>query len=87
MRAPSRTRHPRPAHLDQDLGEELDLTDLLSDSMIAKVQAVPVPLKAPETPFDLGKSLGLDMEPTKPSPPAAATPGGKPAASMHSARI
>src|SRR5262245_1281061 len=85
--APSRSRHPRPAHLDQDLGEELDLTDLLSDSMIAKASVVEQPhqpppatapapaLKIPTTAFDLGKALGLDMEPTKPSAPAAAPAG------------
>ena len=56
--APSRTRHPRPKHLDEDLGEELDLTDLLSDSMIAKIDATPAPPKAPMTPFDLGKTPG-----------------------------
>src|SRR5262249_32967854 len=52
--------------LSEDLGEELDITDLLND-----------PLVKPETPdtFDLGRALGIDMRETR-VPPAKA--GNKP---------
>jgi type VI secretion system protein len=90
MPAPSRTRHPRPAHLDQDLGEELDLTDLLSDSMIAKgLTAEPAPAaKTAPTAFDINKALGLDIEPansTSPAPSPAA--GGRPTRSGFSSLL
>jgi type VI secretion system protein len=86
---PSRTRHPRAAHLDQDLGEELDLTDLLSDSMIAKGLELPTsPAKAPAPAFDINKALGLEMEATKPPPPApSAAAGAKPTRSGFSSLL
>ncbi|HLS80691.1 MAG TPA: type VI secretion system-associated FHA domain protein TagH [Steroidobacter sp.] len=49
----------------EDLGEELDLTDLLSDSMIARGGAAigapaAKPAAKPAQPFDLAKALGLE---------------------------
>ena len=46
----------------EDLGEELDLTDLLSDSLITAgpQKAAPVPLAASAQPFDINAALGLD---------------------------
>lgn len=89
MPAPSRTRHPRPKHLDEDLGEELDLTDLLSDSMIAKgIVELPASAKTPAAAFDINKALGLDMEPTKPAPPAPSpAAGAKPTRSGFSSLL
>lgn len=59
----------------EDLGEELDLTDLLSDSMITRgpQKAAPVPLTASAQPFDINKALGLDR-PHKPTTAPAAKP-------------
>jgi type VI secretion system protein len=71
-----RNRPSKPAAAQiEDLGEELDLTDLLSDSMITPgpQKAAPVPLTAAAEPFDVNKALGLDL-PSK----AAAPAGGKP---------
>jgi type VI secretion system protein len=47
----------------EDLGEELDLTDLLSDSLITAgpQKAAPAPLTAAAEPFDINKALGLDV--------------------------
>lgn len=73
--APPRVRasaRKTPAAPSEDLGEELDLTDLLSDSMITRgpQKAAPVPLAASAQPFDINKALGLDSQPK----PAAAAP-------------
>lgn len=59
-RPASRRGSPKP---EEDLGEELDLTDLLSDAAMKTVE----PSKpAPAGPFDLGKALGIDLQPTRP---------------------
>ncbi|HKQ16036.1 MAG TPA: type VI secretion system-associated FHA domain protein TagH [Steroidobacteraceae bacterium] len=82
MPAPPRVRnksnvktHPRAT--DGDLGEELDLTDLLSDSAIAPAPAVPPPLRAPSSsssPLDLESALALDSDDLKAMGPIPAAP-------------
>lgn len=77
---PKRVRNAAPK-VEEDLGEELDITDLLSDSLI---KHMPEPIKAPASPLDFGKALALDPQPAKPTPaspppPAATVP--KPARS------
>lgn len=77
QRAPSRRPEPAPI---EDLGEELDLTDLLSD---ASVKPAPPPAKLPQmtSAFDLGRALGIDLQPPPPKPaasPRTNTVPGKP---------
>jgi type VI secretion system protein len=81
MPAPPRVRnkssvktHPRAT--DNDLGEELDLTDLISDSAIAPAPAMPPPLRAPtsSTPLDLESALALDSDDLKAMGPVPAAP-------------
>lgn len=62
-RVPSRRGSPKP---EQDLGEELDLTDLLTD---AAMKPAETPKPAGAGPLDLGKALGLDLQPTRPGNP------------------
>lgn len=59
----------------EDLGEDLDLTDLLSDSLITPgpQKAAPIPLAASSQPFDINKALGLTPQ-SKPAAPAAPKP-------------
>lgn len=67
--------HPRST--DGDLGEELDLTDLLSDSAIAPAPAMPPPLRAPSSsssPLDLESALALDSDDLKAMGPIPAAP-------------
>src|SRR5262245_27942874 len=67
--------HPRST--DGDLGEELDLTDLLSDSAIAPAPAMPPPLRAPTSssaPLDLESALALDSDDLKALGPIPASP-------------
>ena len=62
---------------DGDLGEELDLTDLLSDSAIAPAPAMPPPLRAPassSSPLDLESALALDSDDLKAMGPIPAAP-------------
>ena len=59
-RASSRRGSPKP---EEDLGEELDLTDLLTDAAMKPAEP---PKPAPSGPFDLGKALGIDLQPTRP---------------------
>jgi type VI secretion system protein len=62
---------------DGDLGEELDLTDLISDSAIAPAPMMPPPLRAPAssaTPLDLESALALDSDDLKPMTPVPAAP-------------
>jgi type VI secretion system protein len=80
--APKRVRGAPKVSAPEDLGEELDLTDLLSESSIQPAPPMPAPAKAAagtNEPFDLGKALGLDATPPAPKQPAAAQP--KPARS------
>jgi len=66
--------HPRAT--DGDLGEELDLTDLLSDSAIAPAPAMPPPLRAPassSSPLDLESALALDSDDLRAMGPIPAT--------------
>jgi len=75
--APKRVRS-KPAPSFEDLGEELDITDLLSESSIQPAPPMPPPAKsAPSEPFDLGKALGLDP----PTPVPVLTNTSKPARS------
>jgi type VI secretion system protein len=59
--APKRVRNA-PLPIAEDLGEELDITDLLSESSIRPAPILPPPAKTPAAsePFDLGKALGLE---------------------------
>ncbi|HEV8330410.1 MAG TPA: type VI secretion system-associated FHA domain protein TagH [Steroidobacteraceae bacterium] len=79
--APPRVRnkavktHPRAT--DNDLGEELDLTDLISDSAIAPAPTMPPPLRAPTSssgPLDLESALALDSDDLKAMAPIPAAP-------------
>lgn len=71
MPAPARAAARKPSAPDPfaDLGEELDLTDLLSDS-----SSKPAQPKAPPPPvnnaFDLGRALGIDLQSPRPGAPA-----------------
>jgi type VI secretion system protein len=82
--APKRVRNAsskaRPvAKVDEDLGEELDITDLLSESLIqAPSPAIKAAQSAASLSFDLTQALGLDVEPAKPATPAS-PPAAKPA--------
>jgi type VI secretion system protein len=67
--------HPKAT--DNDLGEELDLTDLISDSAIAPAPIMPPPLRAPSsssTPLDLESALALDSDDLKAMAPVPAAP-------------
>ena len=58
----------------EDLGEELDITDLLSESLIQP--ALPPPPRSvdpPMTSFELTQALGLDIEPARPAASATTT--------------
>jgi type VI secretion system protein len=81
MRTPVRAfRKPDPGPFD-DLGEELDLTDLLSDASLKPAITKAAPPPQLNNAFDLGKALGIDLQPTRPgtSPNAAAnSPQSKP---------
>jgi type VI secretion system protein len=79
--APQRVRgkavktHPRAT--DNDLGEELDLTDLLTDSAIAPAPIMPPPLRTPTSssePLDLESALALDSDDLKGMAPIPAVP-------------
>jgi len=65
--------HPRAT--DGDLGEELDLSDLLTDSAIAPAPLLP-PRHAPSSsgPLDLESALALDSDDLKAMGPIPATP-------------
>jgi type VI secretion system protein len=70
--APPRVRPGRKSPTPvEDLGEELDLTDLLSDSLITAgpQKAAPAPLTAAAEPFDINKALGLDAPPARAGKP------------------
>ncbi|MBL8269058.1 type VI secretion system-associated FHA domain protein TagH [Steroidobacter sp.] len=93
-RASSRRSSPAPTP-EMDLGEELDLTDLLRDAAI----------KSPEPPnatpgagplsvlgqgagaFDINKALGIDLQPTRPSPQNNTVPGNRPPRSGFSSLL
>jgi len=67
MPAPARAaaRHaPEPI---EDLGEELDLTDLLSDATVKPAPKAPQPQTT--STLDLGKALGIDLQPSRLSSP------------------
>jgi len=77
--APPRVRnkavktHPRAT--DNDLGEELDLTDLISDSAIAPAPVLPPPQRAASSePLDLESALALDSDDLKAMAPVPAAP-------------
>jgi type VI secretion system protein len=79
--APQRVRnkavktHPRAT--DNDLGEELDLTDLITDSAIAPAPIMPPPLREPTSssePLDLESALALDSDDLKGMAPIPAAP-------------
>jgi type VI secretion system protein len=67
---PKRVRNGRKVSAPvEDLGEELDLTDLLTESSIQPAPPMPPPARAVNAsePFDLSKALGLDDEPPAPT--------------------
>jgi len=66
---PKRVRTASRASIVEDLGEELDITDLLTASSIQPAPPMPPPAKAANAsePFDLGKALGLEAEPPAPT--------------------
>ena len=80
MPAPARANPRRGSPAPEiDLGEELDLTDLLSDAaMKAPEPAKPAALGTGA--FDINKALGIDLQPTRPGVPNTPAPG-KPARS------
>jgi len=68
--APPRASRHAPAAIE-DLGEELDLTDLLSDANVKPAK----PTRASPPPqvnnaFDLGRALGIDLQPSRSDPRA-----------------
>jgi len=71
-RSPARRSTPAP---EVDLGEELDLTDLLTD---AAIKPAPAPASAGNSSpsmFDINKALGMDLQPTRPGLPNNTVPG------------
>jgi type VI secretion system protein len=79
--APVRVRNKavrtHPKATDNDLGEELDLTDLLTDSAIAPAPIMPPPQRAPlssSEPLDLESALALDSDDLKAMTPIPAAP-------------
>ena len=77
----SRRGSPVPV---EDLGEELDLTDLLSDPTVRPAEPrVRAPQPQMTSTLDLGRALGIDLQPSRPSMPSPAngltnTAPGKP---------
>lgn len=72
---PARIRNAAPK-VEEDLGEELDLTDLISDSAIAPAPTLPVRRfsVASSASLDLERALAVEPEETKSSlPPSKAT--------------
>lgn len=74
-RAAPRRGSPSP---EVDLGEELDLTDLLSDAAMKSPEPAR-PAGAMSTgAFDINKALGIDLQPTRPGLPNNTVPGRPP---------
>jgi type VI secretion system protein len=61
------TGAPKAPKPEEDLGEELDITDLLSESLIQAAPPPPRNFDPPMTSFELTQALGLDIEPPKPA--------------------
>lgn len=89
-RAASRRGSPAP---EVDLGEELDLTDLLNDAAMTSMEsprpAAPAGSGGASSPslFDINKALGIDLQPTRPGNPAnsgANTVSGRPRSGFSS---
>lgn len=66
--APSRTARREPEPIE-DLGEDLDLTDLLSDATVKPAGPARAPQPTMTSTLDLGRALGIDLQPSRPSPP------------------
>jgi type VI secretion system protein len=80
MPAPPRGGRSAPAPIE-DLGEELDLTDLLSDASVKPATPARAPQPQMTSAFDLGRALGIDLQPPRPSPQTSSrtnTVPGKP---------
>lgn len=80
-RSSSASRRGAPA-MEMDLGEELDITDLLTD---AAIKPAPAPTSASNASvgggpsmFDLNKALGIDLQATRPGVPNNNTVPGRP---------
>ncbi|WP_116808500.1 type VI secretion system-associated FHA domain protein TagH [Steroidobacter cummioxidans] len=72
-RSPARRGAPPP---EVDLGEELDLTDLLTDAAIKPAPAAPASAgSSSPSMLDINKALGIDMQPTRPGLPNNTVPG------------
>ena len=77
-RVPARHGSSKP---EEDLGEELDLTDLLSDAAMTTPPPAlkPVPaVQASAEPFDLTKALGIELQTTRPGIPPSASSNSAP---------
>lgn len=74
MAVPARIRNAAPK-VEEDLGEELDLTDLISDSAIAPAPTLPVRRSSvpSSASLDLDRALAVEPEETKSPPPSKAT--------------
>jgi type VI secretion system protein len=70
--APARRSSSAP---EVDLGEELDLTDLLTDAAIKPAPAPPSASSPSPGAFDINKALGIDLQPTRPGVPNNTVPG------------
>lgn len=84
MPAPARKTARRGSPSPEvDLGEELDLTDLLSDAaMKSAPKPAPAAHNAPVAPssgaLDINRALGFDLQPTRPGLPNNTSPGRPP---------
>lgn len=88
MPAPARASPRRGSPAPEiDLGEELDLTDLLSDAAMKSTEPPPKAAPALSTgAFDINKALGIDLQPTRPGVPNNTQPG-KPSRSGFSSLL
>ncbi|HEY0943585.1 MAG TPA: type VI secretion system-associated FHA domain protein TagH [Steroidobacter sp.] len=73
-RVSSRRGSPAP---EIDLGEELDLTDLLTDAAMKSPEPAPKQASAALSTgaFDINRALGIDLQPTRPGQPNSTAPG------------
>ena len=76
-RAATASRRGSPAP-EVDLGEELDLTDLLSDAAMKPPESGKPAGALSTGAFDINKALGIDLQPTRPGLPNNTAPGRPP---------
>ena len=89
MPAPARAAARKVPDPIEDLGEELDLTDLLSDATVKPAPKAQQPQMT--STLDLGRALGIDLQPSRLTPPPApqnsltnTIPGKSPRSSFQS---